>query len=329
MLDFMTEADSFVAPAGCVTWGKGRPTILHCFPAHQTKLTPDQKAAMDQIALLIDKSHEVGKPIRKVRIVGHAAKWRGISEGQYLSRSRARAKFAAAQLRSMLDAIRPGHGVRITTSGRGTLQELLPSRPESTSKTARRARSLNRRVEIFVTPAAKKGKPKPSGPPRSNLNKALRSIRSRVAPHKRCVLDKLLDPKADHTFLPVRGVTGFLSTRLSKRGIGDHRKFYRNMRTDMEKALRRIRRVPTKASDETRLLNSFNNSYIELFDGIRALKFADCQDPRTPKMRLDLFTMRKKSKSLYHCTAPRKTMQQVIDDLAGFDGLYPEYGCAA
>jgi hypothetical protein len=161
------------------------------------------------------------------------------------------------------------------------------------------------------------------------LDDHLRRITERVAAHKRCVLGKLLDPRASHQYLPARGVTAFLGTSALKHGIGAHQLFYLDMRKDLEKALARFRSVPTGETIESRLLGSFDRAYLELYDGIRALQFAECHDKRTPAMRRDIFALRKDSRSLYSCPAVKQVVEGLMEELAGFDRVKPEYGCAA
>lgn len=175
------------------------------------------------------------------------------------------------------------------------------------------------------------GTPTPRTPAKSakTLDHYLDRIEDRVAQHKRCVLQKLLDPQASLRYLPARGVTAFLSTSPQHRGIGEHRRFYTDMRQQLDRLLERFNDVPTTESIEARLKRAFDSNYLELFNGIRALKYADCYDKRTPAMRRDIFNQRNDPNSLYHCPTLRRMVAMVMSDLAGFDRVKPEYGCAA
>ncbi len=142
---------------GCVTLGS--PTILHCFPAHETELRDVHRDELDKIALLVRSGDASGRTIRRIRIVGHAATWRGLSRAQYVSRAIDRAKAARSYLRGRLSGYMLSRRPRIVIEGRADDEPLVDNRVSSSSSSARRNREINRRVEIFLT--GPKPRPRP------------------------------------------------------------------------------------------------------------------------------------------------------------------------
>lgn len=167
--------------------------------------------------------------------------------------------------------------------------------------------------------------------PAKTLDHYLDRIAGRIAPYKRCVLQKLLDPQASHKYLSPRGIRAFFSESVLKRPhrIGEHYEFFVDMRQQLQRRLEIIKDVPTRDSIEARLEHAFDGYYLDLYDGIRALEFAVCNDPRTPAMRRTIFQERNYSNSLYNCPAPRKKIEEVMSNLGGLFGVNPEYGCVA
>ena len=130
----------------CIT--PGNPYILHCFPAHGTTLTAEHRRHLDSIARLIGSSFRSSRPIRRVKIVGHSATWRGISRSTYAKRALERAGNARAALLGRLANAGLGGKVRIKIEGRADDAPLVDNMIHSSSTRARHNRALNRRVEI-------------------------------------------------------------------------------------------------------------------------------------------------------------------------------------
>jgi len=164
--------------AKCSTMGAswmslGPAWILRNFPAHRTELTRDHRRQMSKISSIIADSLDRSDPIRCIRLVGHAATWRGISKDEYERRALVRAKTAAELLsdrlemsgispkifaRDELDDIEefcePVDGVDVTLiiEGRGDNCPLLPNLVKRTDAEARRNRAQNRRVSVYAVP---------------------------------------------------------------------------------------------------------------------------------------------------------------------------------
>lgn len=157
--EFEEEAET-PRDTSCVT--PGNPYILHCFPAHETELTLLHRQHLDRIAAEILRSFGGSRPITRVKIVGHAATWWGISKAEYGRRALERAENARAQLRGRLANAGLGGQVEITVEHRANDKPLVDNVVNSSSSAARHNRALNRRVEIELIrvrrPAKKKKK---------------------------------------------------------------------------------------------------------------------------------------------------------------------------
>ena len=159
-LGFEEEAEGYTG-ISCVT--PGNPYILHCFPAHETALTKEHREHLDRIVEKIRRSFRRSRPIRRVKIVGHAATWRGISRTEYGRRAILRAAHAETQLILRLNAAGLGTKVSTDTTHRYD-DEPRPGRSNLTHRSdriARNNRALNRRVEIFLFTGPKPKEKKP------------------------------------------------------------------------------------------------------------------------------------------------------------------------
>ena len=157
------------APTSCVT--RGNPTILRCFPAHNTALTQTHKDELDRIVVRIRNGDITGKRIRLIHIIGYAAEWWGwhkgarISRAEYQRRSEGRARAAKAYLNKEIARLSLSAKPKIITVGRGIGRPDVPDMPDSSSTKARRNRSLNRRIEIHLYRRTPAPKPKPQPDP--------------------------------------------------------------------------------------------------------------------------------------------------------------------
>ncbi|MEO0915455.1 MAG: hypothetical protein AAFY31_00470, partial [Pseudomonadota bacterium] len=98
---FAHIADDAEAYVGCVTRNPKK-IILHCFPAHVTDLQPAHVDEIDRIVNRVRNGDITGRRIRKIRIEGHAATWRGLTAAQYNSRALDRARGARDYLKTRL-----------------------------------------------------------------------------------------------------------------------------------------------------------------------------------------------------------------------------------
>ncbi len=177
---------------------------LGAFPAHDTTLTSAHRRAVAAIAAEISSGRKT-RPVRCVRLVGHAATWRGISPKTYLARSRARAESVALALMAELTArglkVRRAAETPETTLARlyacspirgadltirvGFLGDSVPLVPNQVTRgdaTARANRARNRRVDVYLfrtAPIPKprprpKRRPKPKPRPRPNARDSAR-----------------------------------------------------------------------------------------------------------------------------------------------------------
>ena len=147
--DYDTDfADDAALPQdiSCVT--PGNPYILHCFSAHETKLTPTHNKHLNSIATKIVRSFSGSKPITRIEIVGHAATWKGISKVEYSRRALARAENTRTQLHKLLANAKLSSKVKITVGHRADDKPLVDNKVKSLTSKAQKNRALNRRVEI-------------------------------------------------------------------------------------------------------------------------------------------------------------------------------------
>lgn len=152
---------------------------LYDFKSHETDLTSEHKTILDVVTQeVIDARSGC------VRVVGHSAKWRGISDVEYCKRSLARARNVASYLQTTLGI--KGNVVKVVdenqallgdtetcvgrplikTAGcpvsldadtvlfigaRSTNEPVKDNMTDSTGAVARANRAMNRRVEVFVS----------------------------------------------------------------------------------------------------------------------------------------------------------------------------------
>lgn len=152
----------------CSIWS---PTwTLKDFPAHRTDLTSKHLNQISNISTEIADSLDRRKPIRCIRLIGHAATWRKISEDEYDRRAQVRAETAAELLSGSLETFgvtpkifardefddeafcEPVDGVDVTLifDGRGDDCPLLPNLVSRTDTEARSNRAENRRVALYA-----------------------------------------------------------------------------------------------------------------------------------------------------------------------------------
>jgi len=164
--------------------------ILYDFTAHETDLEREHQVELDEAAGEIDARFGGKRALRCVRLIGHAATWRGISQDEYCRRSVERAKSAADHLAKRLAALgrtakivreedvglgdtktcigkaedeavcKPIKGVDVTlvVGGRADKDGLKDNLTDRTDREARHNRAINRRVELTSVPAKKPGK---------------------------------------------------------------------------------------------------------------------------------------------------------------------------
>ncbi len=157
--------------------------VLEAFPVSQTDLTEDQEDLLTLAADELDTLISAGKK-KCLRVVGHAATWRDISEETYCKRSTERAKSAAAFLKALFESGSsrsvahltedqvglgrtnactgsakttcepdPNADVTIVWGGRSDKEPQVDNMVDSTSQEAQDNRARNRRIEItFLDP---------------------------------------------------------------------------------------------------------------------------------------------------------------------------------
>ena len=198
------------APSHCVT--HGYPIVLHCFPAHITDLEPFQRDELDTVAMQIRNGDISGKRIREVRIVGHAATWRGLSADDYRDRALTRAGNARDYIAARIAGYGLSYKPTFVIEGRADSEPLVDNMVHSYSSQARRNRAINRRVEIFLNQAGADPKPiKPGRDPATDwdafLNTKLRKLEEYWETHRpfdddrvhACIRRKLLNPRVRDT----------------------------------------------------------------------------------------------------------------------------------
>ena len=162
----------------CVT--PGDPYVLHCFPAFKTGLTKQHQTHLGIIAKKIARSLKSGRPIKRVRIVGHSSTWHQTSRSRLELRAIQRAGNAGNELILLLDPA-DAKRVRIETEGRSDREPWRGRSYSSTSSSqaAQWERALNRRVEIFLTrspPPKPKPRPKPRPVPKKPIDTATAKV---------------------------------------------------------------------------------------------------------------------------------------------------------
>jgi hypothetical protein len=127
--------------------------VLDRFDQDSHALKPNHITRIRELAACIRDSHRGARPIRTVRIVGHASA-EG-SEGYNVALGQRRADQVLGRLRTELDATQPGLAARVTT--------VAESRGER--EVTNRGRELDRRVEIQLPRSA--APPRPRRPRRA------------------------------------------------------------------------------------------------------------------------------------------------------------------
>lgn len=168
--------------------------VLHKFPAHRTELQSFHRSQIGFVTSEIIASFTVPSVatddrVRCLRIIGHAATWKGISKAEYGRRALARAKGAAEELTDQIgtfglvskiflvsddlgledsEECEPVSGIDVTVivGDKANDEPLKPNLVNRTDSEARENRALNRRVEIFVDKVVV---PQPSTPLQKNI----------------------------------------------------------------------------------------------------------------------------------------------------------------
>jgi outer membrane protein OmpA-like peptidoglycan-associated protein len=273
---------------------------LSDFPAFSYELTPQHRTSLDALANKVVSLTKSGKPVRKIRIVGHAAVW---GSSDYQKTSEYRAAVVQAELTSRFANLGVNYGkTQITTEGMAT------ACPVATNST-QAGRAANRRVEVWIT-AASKPVPPPPPPAKKSLNQLLSSVqKSSSNPTTQCLAGKLLDPASNDSFLPNDGLQAFMSRPIQKVGVHGYSSFERDLGPWLDSQLKRIHDVPTKQSVEQRFQSSFMNAQNSLIDGVRALKYLDCYDKRAKPVKNHIIEQTKRARSLYSCPVIKKLVE--------------------
>lgn len=278
----------------------GADKTLADFPAFSYELTAQHKSELDALAQKVLSLTKSGKPVRKIRIVGHAAVW---GQSNYQQTSEYRAAVVQAELTSRFANLGIDYSkTQITTEGMAT------ACPVATNGT-QAGRAANRRVEVWIT-AAPKPTPPPPPPAKKNITQLLKIVQKSSNPTTQCLAGKLLDPATNDSFLPNDGLQAFMSKPIQKVGIHGYTSFERDLGPWMANQLARIHKVPTNQSDEQRFQASFSNAQNSLIDGVRALKFLDCYDKRSKAVKNHIIEQTKRAKSLYSCPVIKQLVQE-------------------
>ncbi|WP_299488021.1 hypothetical protein [Acaryochloris sp. IP29b_bin.137] len=124
-----------------------------------------------------------------------------------------------------------------------------------------------------------------------------------------CLIKKLLNPKTDDYYLPLKGLHGYMNEPLKHETLDNYDRYMLPIRVLLKRNIRSLKR-------ENRLtIKSFifmiERKMNDLTDGIRALKYLDCYDKRTIIIRKFIFDESKHSNSLYSCPAFKDQIKQV------------------
>ncbi len=260
------------------------------FPAYKYELNASHAKALDNLAAQVVSLTKSGKPVRKIRIVGHAAKW-GSNDYQQLSEYRALVVESELTSRFADLGVDYSHTL-ITTEGLGVN---CPAGDNST----RSGRAKNRRVEVWLTAVAKIKPPTPVK--KKTIEQHLQPLTHSSNPTTQCLAKKLLDPKVDTSYLPIDGLNVFFAQPIQEVGLFGFIDYERDMNQWMSTQLKRIYDVPTKINDASRFALSLQNAQDSLIDGVRALEFFDCYDKRSKIIRNHIQQQSLKATSLYSC----------------------------
>lgn len=146
----------------CIT--PGNPYVLHCFPSFKSEPTSAHLKHLDLVADRIAASFRSGRPITQVVAVGHSSTWHATSRQRLEERAVKRAGLIAAELVIRLGPRGLAAKVDVAYEGRSDREKWkgLPYSSTSTSRSAQRDRSMNRRVELRLIHSTSKPKPTPA-----------------------------------------------------------------------------------------------------------------------------------------------------------------------
>lgn len=291
----------------------GATSTLEDFPPYKYELRPAHNAQLDAIASSIAATLKT-KSVKRVRIVGHAALY---GKSDFAKTARYRASVVESEIQARLAARGVSYSsIRFESSGRST------DCPVATNST-QAGRAKNRRVEVWIDTGPKpKPKPTPSAK-KLTTRDALMSLRDSTSnPTTKCLAQKVLNGSADHDFLPIDGLSAFMSMPIQKVGIHGYTGFERDLKDWSNKQVQRIRSVPTNQSDQQRFNSAFLGAQSDLLKGVRALKELDCYDKRTPAVRKYILDQTKRSKSVYSCSVVKDLVNTMIKDVRGIHGCH-------
>ncbi|MFX0540861.1 hypothetical protein ACEWPM_003890 [Roseovarius sp. S4756] len=146
--------------------------ILPGFPAHVAETTEEQRLQISRIGLGL--ALQLGNPgaYECAFVMGHSSSWRGISADEYDDRAHQRARIVAEMMATTMetegvvatvvakedldgDAFCETTGEEqfvIVYDGRGNACPRVDNQVNSTTRDARNARFVNRRVELYLVP---------------------------------------------------------------------------------------------------------------------------------------------------------------------------------
>jgi hypothetical protein len=284
----LTQVSASAAPA-CPS---NPDTTLSDFPAFKHEITAQHRSALDALANKVVSLTKSGKPVRKIRIVGHAAVW-GSSNHQQTSENR------AAVVQAELTSRFANLGVDFSKT-QITIEGMATACPVASNST-QAGRAKNRRVEILLT-AAPPPPPPPAPVAKKTMPQLLQMIKTSSSnPTTQCLAGKLLDPATNDSFLPSDGLRAFMKKPIQSVGVHGYTSFERDLGPWMAGQLKRIHDVPTNQTEAVRFQLSFSRAQDSLIDGVRALRFLDCHDKRSTAVKNHIIGLSKNPKSLYSC----------------------------
>ncbi len=303
------DAPSELATGACP---KHPSKTLEDFPPYKYEIRASHKGQLDALASSIARAAKKGT-VRRVRIVGHAAKY---GKSDFAKTARNRAAVVNAELTSRLaDRGIDYSKLHFHVEGRST------DCPVATNST-KAGRAKNRRVELWIDRKAppKKPKPRPKAKKLTVRDAIVRLKKTTSNPTTQCLTKKLLDAKQDHDYLPDDGLATFMAQPIQKVGITGYRSFERNLKSWMDKRLATFHRVPTKQPIQKRFDKAFANAQRSMLMAVNDLANLDCYDKRTPSVRAYIVRQSKNPKSLYSCPVVRAQVKSVIKKLGGVRG---------
>jgi pimeloyl-ACP methyl ester carboxylesterase len=159
---FQSEVSAYPG-ISCIS--PGRPYVLHCFPPFETDLTEEHRRHLAYLVERIRHSLSTSRPVTRVIISGHSARWHQTSRRLLEERARQRAAVAAGEILRRLRALGIAERVQVEYLGLADTRDWHKQSYSSTSgsQAAQNARALNRRVEVTLA-RAKSPKPDPAPP---------------------------------------------------------------------------------------------------------------------------------------------------------------------